>query len=229
MEKREQSEPVQTRVPLILIVEDDRDARTIYSDYLTHSGYRTLVAASGKEALALAKAHPPDLALVDIVMPGMSGREVAAWLREHQPEVKIIFITAFGSTELAVEEMHRGAFYYLTKPVRPSRVLEVVEEAWTAYRVSDQVRVEDLTVDLRGEQATVEGEAVPLTSREDKLLTCLARRRGRETSYDELWRAAWDYSGPLNKGLIQRTVSNLRAKVGKDKITCVWGHGYRLG
>lgn len=112
----------QTHTPLILIVEDDEDARTIYSDALTHNGYCTLVATNGKEALVLAKAHPPDLALLDIMMPGMSGREVAAWLREHHPEVKIIFVTALDSIEVAVEEMHRGAFYYLNKPVRPQRL-----------------------------------------------------------------------------------------------------------
>ncbi|MDY7078421.1 MAG: response regulator transcription factor [Chloroflexota bacterium] len=229
MEKREQSEPIQTRVPLILIVEDDQDARTIYSDHLTYNGYRTLVAASGEEALALAKAHPPDVALVDVRLPGMSGQEMTAWLKEHQPEVKIILITAFGSTELAVEEMHRGAFYYLTKPVRPSRVLEVVEEAWAAYRASAQVRVGDLVVDLREGRATVEGEAVPLTLQESKLLVCLVRRRGREASYEELWQEVWDYTGPPDKGLIQRAVSNLRRKVGQGKIKCVWGRGYRLG
>ena len=229
MERQIQGRPAQTRTPLILIVEDDRDARTIYSDFLTHSGYRTLVAANGEEALALAKAHPPDLALVDIMMPGMSGWEVATWLKEHCPEVKTIFVTALDSVDLAVEAIRRGGFYYLVKPVRPSRVLGVVEEAWTACRANAQVRVEDLVIDLREGRATLEGEPVSLTSRESELLTCLARRRGRETSYDELWREVWNCPDPPDKGLVQRTVSNLRRKVGQGKIKCVWGYGYRLG
>ena len=157
----------------------------------------------------------------------MSGREVAAWLREHYPAVKIIFVTALDAVKVAVEEMHRGAFYYLTKPVRPRRLLEVVERAWAACQASAQVRVEDLIVDLREGQATLKGEPVPLTTLESKLLGCLARRR--EMSYDELWQEVWGYANPVDKGLIQRTVSNLRAKVGQDKIECLRGRGYRLG
>jgi DNA-binding response OmpR family regulator len=228
MEKRAQGKSLQTRTPLVLIVEDDRDASTIYSGFLAHYGYRTLVAANGKEALTLAKVHSPDLALVDIMMPGMSGREVAAWLRKHYPEVVLIFVTAVDEVDVVVEEMHRGAFYYLTKPVSPSRVLEVVERAWAACRASDQVRVGDLVVDLREGRATVEGEAVPLTLQESKLLVCLARRRGREASYEELWQEVWEYTGPPDKGLIQRAISNLRRKVGQGRIKCVWGRGYRL-
>ena len=218
----------QTHTPLILIVEDDRDASTIYADYLTHNGYPTQVAANGEEALALAKAHPPDLALVDIVMPGISGREVTAWLREHHPEVKIIFVTVLDSVETAVEEMRRGAFYYLTKPVRPRRLLEIVEMAWAACRASAQVRVEDLVIDLREGQATLKGEPVPLTALESKLLTCLAQRQGQETSYGNLWRKVWGCSGPPDKGLIQRAASRLREKLGKEWIVCVRGQGYRL-
>jgi DNA-binding response OmpR family regulator len=229
MEKQAQSKLLQTRTPLILIIEDDRDARTIYSGFLAHHGYRTLVAANGKETLALAKAHSPDVALVDIMMPGMSGREVAAWLRKHYPEVVLIFITAVDEVDVAVEEMRLGAFYYLTKPVRPRHLLEVVEGAWVAHQAKAQVRVDDLVVDLRGGQATVEGDPVCLTTMESKLLTCLACRRGRETSYGELWREVWGGAGLLDKGLVQRTVSNLRGKVGKGRIECIWGRGYRLG
>jgi len=230
MDTQEQDKRLQARTPLILIVEDDEDARTIYSDYLSRHGYRTLAAASGEEGLALAEAHPLDLALLDIMMPGMSGREVAAWLRKNYPKVEIIFITALISTAVAVEEMHRGAFYYLTKPVSLRQLLEIVQKAWATRRTRSQVRAGDLVVDLRRGQATLEGEPVPLTPQESEVLVYLARRRGEVASYEDLWEEVWGYYGPPNQGLIQRTVSNLRGKVGsKGKIACVWGRGYRLG
>jgi DNA-binding response OmpR family regulator len=227
-QSQEQNEASSSRAPRVLIVEDNEDLIIIYSDTLTHHGYRILVAADGEEALPLAEDHPPDLALIDIDLPGMSGREVAAWLRGRYPEVAIIFVTALDEVEVAVEEMHRGAFYYLTKPVEICRLLEVVEEAWAACRARTVVRVEGLVVNLRKGCAHLDGEIIPLTPKESGMLACLARRQGRETSYDKLWRTVWDYAGPPDRDLIQRMMSNLRAKIGQERIETVWGRGYRL-
>jgi DNA-binding response OmpR family regulator len=228
-QSQEQNGPSSSRAPRVLIVEDNEDLRIIYSDTLTHHGYRILVAADGEETLALAEDYPPDLALIDIDLPGMSGREVAAWLRGRYPEVAIIFVTALDEVEVAVEEMHRGAFYYLTKPVETCRLLEVVEKAWAACRARAVVRVEGLVVDLREGRAILEGEPLPLTPRESEMLVCLARRRGEVVSYEELWGKVWEYDGPLAKGVIQRAVSRLREKLSGEGIVCVRRRGYRLG
>ena len=218
----------QTYTPLVLIVEDDRDVRTIYSSLLIHNGYRTLIAANGDDALAAAKAHSPNLALVDIMLPGISGREVAAWLRERCPETKIIFVTALDSIEVAVEEMHRGAFYYLTKPVRFRELLETVERAWAACRAGVQVRMGDLVIDLREGWATLEDNPLPLTTLEIKLLVSLAQRQGCETSYDELWQEVWGYDGSPDRGVIHKALSRLREKIGEDRLVCIRGRGYQL-
>ena len=225
MDTQEQGELPRAPTPLILVVEDDDDTRTIYSDYLTHHGYRTLPAAKGEEALALAKAHSPDVALVDVRLPRMSGQEVAAWLREHQPEMKIIFVTVVASLDVAVEEMRRGAFYYLTKPVKLQQLLVTVEEA---CRTNTRVRVGNLVVDLREGQATLEGKPVPLTALEGKLLTCLACHRGRVTSYDELWQEVWGYDSLPDKRVIHKALSRLREKIGRDRLVCIRRRGYML-
>ncbi len=217
-----------THTPLILIIEDDGDVSAMYSDFLTHNGYRTVVATNGKEALTLAKVHSPNLALVDIVMPGMSGREVAAWLRVHHPETKIIFVTALNSVEVAVEEMHQGAFYYLTKPVRLQRLLETAVRAWSVCQAGTLVEVGDLVIDQQRSQVTRKGRTVPLTMLESRLLTCLVQCQGQETSYDDLWREVWDYDGSPDRGLIQRAMSRLREKLDEEQIVCVRGLGYRL-
>lgn len=227
---RTQTDPPSSRAPRILVVFDDEDLSIIYSDTLDHHGYHTFTAASGEEALTLAKAHHPlDVALVDVMLPGISGREVAARLREQHLEVAIIFVTALDEVEVAVEEMRRGAFHYLTKPLELRRLLEIVEEAWAACRARRQVRVGELVVALREGRAALEGRPIPLTPRESELLTCLARRRGEMVSYEELWEEVWGYEGSLSKGVVQRAVSRLREKLGGEGIVCVRGQGYRLG
>ncbi len=117
----------------VLVVDDDEDTRIILADYLAHHGYDPHPAMNGGEALALAEALSPSLALVDIRLPDMPGTKLAARLKELCPEVVVIFITAYGSTELAVEAMHAGAFYYLVKPLSLGKVLEVLDKARAVY------------------------------------------------------------------------------------------------
>ncbi|MGD2104171.1 MAG: response regulator transcription factor [Anaerolineae bacterium] len=228
MEGHKRSEVLRAHSPRVLIVEDDEDTRTIYADFLSHHGCKVRAARSGKEAAELAHDCSPDLALVDIMLPDISGRQVAARLSEWHPGVTVIFVTAVDRVDVAVEEMHRGAFYYLTKPVGLRPLLEVVEKACSAGQQSSQVRIGALTVDLRDEEAYLEDEMIALTPTETKLLMFLVRRRGRTTTYQELWREVWGFSGSPDRPLIRRTVSNLRAKVGEEKIETVWGRGYRV-
>ncbi len=80
----------------------------LYSDALAYYGYEPLVASDGEQALAVATVHPVEIACVDLVMPGPSGLELVHQLKELQPQMEAILITAFGSTELAVEMMPRA-------------------------------------------------------------------------------------------------------------------------
>lgn len=150
----------------VLIADDDRDTRVIWSDYLTYHGYETIVAPDGEQALALATAHPLDLARVDVVMPGPAGIELIARLKEIQPQIEVILITAFGSTELAVEALHRGAFYYLNKPLKLARLLEVVEEARAVQQVRERALAE--------EALEIRRVSENLTRRELQMLALLA-------------------------------------------------------
>ncbi len=101
----------------ILIVEDNPDWRAILADYLTHAGYEVLAVEQGEAALVCAAETAIDVALLDINLPGVSGVELAEALKQAYPGLEIIFMTAYGSTALAVELMQRGAGYYLEKPI----------------------------------------------------------------------------------------------------------------
>jgi two-component system response regulator DesR len=115
--------------PCILLADDEVDLRVILADYLGHHGYEVAVAADGREALALAAARRPDLALVDVRMPGPSGMDLAARLKALHPDLPVVIVTAYGSIEDAAEAIRSGVFHYLPKPVQPGQVLAVVEEA----------------------------------------------------------------------------------------------------
>ena len=116
----------------VLVADDDPDARHILSTYLTHYGYHVLAAADGDQAWEMAMSNGPDLALLDVVMPGPSGVELLERLKMLESAPEVILLTAFATVAQAVEAMKRGAFDYLQKPFSPRRVLDVVERAWTA-------------------------------------------------------------------------------------------------
>jgi DNA-binding NtrC family response regulator len=104
------------RRPRTLIADDDAGTRQVLCDCLTHAGYEILLAENGEQAMALAETCHPDLAIVDVVMPEPSGPALVALLKELDPAMQVIVITAYGSIELAVESMRRGAFHFLAKP-----------------------------------------------------------------------------------------------------------------
>jgi two-component system nitrate/nitrite response regulator NarL len=115
--------------PCVLVADDHQDTRNMLTHGLRCIGCDVLAADCGKEALRLAAAHHPDLALLDVVMPGPSGMQLAALLREQDPAIEIVIVTAHSSVEHAVEAMRRGACYYMSKPLNMSKLLAVVEEA----------------------------------------------------------------------------------------------------
>jgi len=165
-------------------------------------------------------------ALVDVRMPGPSGMALTERLKELWPEMEIIIITAYGSITNAASAVRRGAFHYLPKPLSPQQVQAVVEEALEAQRA--RVRVGEWVVDLREGHVTSKGKLAPLTTLEERLLVCLARRGDRVVSYEDLWCQVWSYDGPPDKGAIHKVASRLREKVGQEWIVAVRGRGYRL-
>jgi len=129
------------RRPRVLIADDDWDTRVILSDALAHQGYDPIAAPDGEKALALAETQSLDIACVDVVMPGPAGLELSRRLKALQPGMEVILITAFGSMELAAEAMRQGAFYCLSKPLRPARLVKLVGAACAERQAREQALV----------------------------------------------------------------------------------------
>ncbi len=122
----------------ILVVDDDLGVRITVQKILSRSGYEVMTAAGGDEALQLAREKSFDLALIDLIMPGMDGIETMRRLREASPETVIIMLTAHGTMESAIEALRLGAHDYLIKPC-PERNLKLCVEEGMAKR-RDQER-----------------------------------------------------------------------------------------
>ncbi len=119
--------------PSILIVEDDRNIAETLSAILQHNGYSTDTAKNGQEAIEKSKAHFFNLALLDIKLPDMEGTKLLTTLHEHLPKMMKIMVTGYPSQENAIDALNLGANAYIIKPVKPERLLALVEEKRARY------------------------------------------------------------------------------------------------
>ena len=125
--------------PVVLIIEDEKILGDSIALYLERHGYAPTVARSGQEGLRLAEEATPDVAVVDIRLPGMDGLEVLGRMREVCPGTEVVMMTAHASVASAVEAMKRGAFDYLTKPLDLEELRVVVDKALAHLRMRQQL------------------------------------------------------------------------------------------
>ncbi len=115
----------------LLLVDDDELLRERMGRALATRGLKVRVASGGDEALALAAEEPPELAVIDLKMPGMTGLELLPKLKQIAPDVHAVILTGYGSIANAVEAVHQGAENYLTKPADADQVLEALHRTGT--------------------------------------------------------------------------------------------------
>ncbi len=223
--------------PLILIVEDERDLLTTLEYNLEREGYRTRTAATGREALEQASRQPPpDLILLDLMLPDLAGTEVARKLRiqDATKEIPIIMCTAKGEEIDRVVGFEVGADDYVVKPysVRELmlRVRAVLRRATPGVVESDDFDFGRLKVDVPGHRAWVDGEEVRLTALEFRLLVTFHTRRGRVQTRERLLSDVWGYQAEVTTRTVDTHVKRLREKLAGagEYIETVRGVGYRF-
>jgi DNA-binding NtrC family response regulator len=123
----------------ILVVDDERDVHYSFQRLFTRKGMEILSATSGEEALARADRDGVDLVLMDIRMEGMSGLETLKQLKEHHPKIPVIVMTAYGTTQTAIESMKFGAYDYVLKPFDIAKLTNMIEGALSLSRTMRQV------------------------------------------------------------------------------------------
>ncbi|GAD21095.1 response regulator [Acidovorax sp. MR-S7] len=217
----------------ILVVEDEADIASVVLDYLRHAGYAAEHIADGRTALARIREAPPDLTLLDIMLPGLDGLEVLRQVRRtlHSP---VIMLTA------RVEEVDRliglelGADDYICKPFSPREVVARVKAVLRRGGLPG-VSVQDapaLALDETLWQARLHGQPLALTRREFRLLQALMRQSGRIFSRAQLLDLAYGDTLDVNERAIDSHIKNLRKKLKAagdgehDWIRSVYGVGF---
>jgi DNA-binding response OmpR family regulator len=220
----------------VLVVEDDPNVAEVVARYLEREGYQVETVADGKEGLARALADPPELVVLDLMLPGLSGLEVCRHLRAEAP-VPVIMLTARGEEADRIAGLELGADDYLAKPFSPreltARVKAVLRRA--AGPVATQpvaLRAGGLEVDLVAHETRVDGEVVALTTKEFDLLAHLMQHPRRAFRREELLEDVWGFSyGDTSTVTVH--VRRLREKIEPDPsaprhVCTVWGVGYRF-
>jgi len=227
----------------ILLVEDDLKLAALVREYLEQQGFVVAHAARGDTALTQLAGAPPDLVILDLMLPGVDGLTVCRQARAHY-RGPILMLTAQDGDLDEVVGLEVGADDYLTKPVRPRvllarirALLHLVEDAGTPAGTpggapsAPCVRLGRLVVDAGQRAALVDGQRVELTSGEFDLLWLLARHAGEAVSRDDMYRELRGIEHDGQDRSIDLRVSHLRSKLGDKKgelIKSVRGVGYQL-
>ncbi len=217
----------------ILVVEDEDRIRQFLQRGLTFEGYRVESAADGQEALELARDEPPDLVLLDIMLPGMDGVEVCRRLRSAG-EVPILMLTAKEAIEDRVAGLDAGADDYLVKPFAFDELLARVRALLRrAQPTQPQVyRFADLELDTGTRRGRRGDEIFDLTAKEYELLELFMRHPRQVLTRDVIFDRVWNYDFGGESNIIEVYVRYLRQKTEVDEksrlIHTVRGVGYVL-
>jgi len=221
--------------PRVLVVDDDPTVAEVVVGYLRRAGLVATHAADGPAALAAAEADPPDLVVLDLMLPGIDGLEVCRRLRIRRPDLPVVMLTALGDEADRVAGLERGADDYVTKPFSPRelvlRVESVLRRAVPRGRAAGTLADGDLRLDLAARRVTKGGTELALTNRELDLLAFLVQHPGVVLTRDELMRQVWGWDVG-DRSTVTVHVRRLREKVEADpaaptRLVTVWGVGYR--
>ncbi|MFF4418946.1 two-component system response regulator CseB [Streptosporangium sp. NPDC001559] len=215
----------------VLLVEDDPVIREATGMALELYGMRVRTASDGLGGLAEFRARPPDVALLDVMLPHLDGVSLARRIREDG-ETPIIMISARSDAIDVINALEAGADDYVTKPfdaaVLHARIRAVLRRVAMPGQANTPLSFGDLAIDVESMEVRLRGERVALTPTELKLLLEFAAEPGVVLSRDTLLNRVWDYAWDGDTRVVDVHVQRLRAKIGNDRIETVRGFGYKL-
>jgi two-component system, OmpR family, alkaline phosphatase synthesis response regulator PhoP len=221
----------------ILIVEDDPDIAHLVARYLDKAGFQTERAATGRDALHAIAAKPPDLLVLDLMLPQVDGLEICRMLRADAATagLPIIMLTARAEESERIVGLELGADDYLAKPFSPgelvARVRALLRRAHRAKTATDtRFTYGPLAIDADRHTVTDRGQPVTLTAKEFLLLEYLVQHRGRVLSRDVLLTDVWGYRYTGGTRTVDVHVRRLREKLPflADALVTVKQFGYKL-
>jgi len=229
----------------ILVIDDEPAIVTVVRDRLEQEGFAVQAVASGEEALTLVDAAPPDLIVLDVMLPGIDGFEVLRRLRGMGRNVPVVMLTARDEDVDKIVGLELGADDYLVKPFNPrelsARIRAVLRrqaelralEARVQTALEDGEPQESLRFDQSRRRAWFRGQPLELRPREYDLLCFLARHRGQVFTRQALLSRVWGQDRYIDERTVDVHVRRLRGKLAAiapddEVILTEWGVGYRL-
>jgi DNA-binding response OmpR family regulator len=224
--------------PTILVVDDEPSIGEVVSLYLKRAGYQVVVARDGESALEALEEQPPDLVVLDLMLPKVDGLEITRQLRA-QGDTPIIMLTARCEETDRILGLEMGADDYVVKPFSPrelvSRVKAVLRRSGCLIPEGEEQALvfDDLRIDPNTHLVKVDGEERSLTAKEFDLLWVLARHPRQVFNRNQLLDLVWGFTEYVDPSTVTVHVRRLREKIEADPshprhIQTVWGVGYKF-
>jgi two-component system alkaline phosphatase synthesis response regulator PhoP len=219
---------------IILLVDDEEDILEFLSYNLRKEGYTVYTASNGQDGIALAKAHTPQLIILDVMMPGMDGMETCHLLRQEKSlqDAVIIFLTARSEDYSQIAGFDAGADDYVSKPVRPkvlmSRIKALLRRAKPITESKHLTTVSNLVIDREKYLVFKDGKGITLPRKEFELLALLASKPNKVFSREEIYDKIWGDNVIVGDRTIDVHIRKLREKIEMDNIRTVKGVGYKF-
>ena len=221
---------------LVMVVDDDQDLAEMLGIVLTGAGIDVDLVSRGDEVMDVFRNNPPDLVLLDVMLPGLDGIEVCKLIRAESM-VPIIMLTAKGDSHDVVRGLEAGADDYMVKPFRhPSELIARIRTRLrrTNVDIAGLLTIGDLAIDVQAHQILRAGKQISLTRLEFDLLVALAKEPGRVFTRDALLSEVWGYRHSTDTRLVNVHVQRLRSKIEHDPerpeiVVTVRGVGYKAG
>lgn len=217
----------------ILLIEDEPALMSFIQKGLAQAGYNVETSNDGTKGLELAASDSFDLILLDLMLPGINGFDVISNLRSLDVNTPIIILSALTSTDKVVKALDLGAVDYIKKPFDWDELLarvRVIQKK--SVSMSNEIKVDDLCIDLIGRKVSRSGKEIRLTAKEFLLLEYMARNANRVVSKNQIMENVWDLDFDPGSNIVEVHIYQLRQKIDKGfdhpLIDTVVGLGYIL-
>lgn len=225
---------------VILVADDEKEIADLVALYLENEGYRAVKCYDGTQAMDIVEKERPDLAILDIMLPGASGLDICRRIRESH-NYPIIMLTAKGEETDKITGLTMGADDYITKPFLPLELVARVKAQLRRYKryntglqQDDVLEISGLSLNVKTHECFLNEKLLNLTPTEFSILRILCQRKGQVVSAEELFHLIWeDEYYTKNNNTITVHIRHLREKMGDSfehpkYIKTVWGCGYKI-
>jgi len=219
----------------ILIVEDENSIRTFVKINMVANKFSVIEAESGEEALEKIKADPPDIAILDVMLPGIDGFKVCEIIRKEHKKIGIIMLTAKSQDMDKIIGLEFGADDYMTKPFNPLELVARTKALLRRVKTDSEEAFLDnppFKLDISAQRMFKENKELDLTPTEFLLIKFFMKNPGKALSRDELLNVIWGKNYIGDPKIVDVNIRRLRNKIEEVSskpifIETVWGFGYR--